>query len=83
LPCVYFSDWLLFTRDDMPDDFVHLMTKMLVEQRAKLFEFHFRNIPLEACNLVCPIDPKQLWRNVGEIPLHRGAEQYYKEQGYL
>jgi hypothetical protein len=83
LPCVDFADWLLFTRDDMPDDFIYLMTKIFVEKRERLFEFHFRNIPVEACNLTCPIDPGQLWRNVGEIPLHRGAERYYKEQGYL
>jgi TRAP transporter TAXI family solute receptor len=83
LPCVDFSDWLLFTREDMSDDFIYLMTKIFVEKRERLFEFHFRNIPVEACNLTCPIDPKQVWKNVGEIPLHRGAERYYKEYGYV
>jgi uncharacterized protein len=83
VPCVDFSDWLLFTRDDMPDDFIYLMTKMFVEERERLFEFHFRNIPVERCNLTCPIDPKQVWKNIGEIPLHRGAEQYYREHGYM
>jgi hypothetical protein len=83
LPCVDFSDWLLFTREDMPDDFIYLMTKIFVEKRERLFEFHFRNIPIEACNLTCPIDPKQLWKNVGGIPIHRGAERYYKEHGYM
>ena len=37
----------------------------------------------EACNLTCPIDPKQVWKNVGEIPLHRGAERYYREHGLM
>jgi TRAP-type uncharacterized transport system substrate-binding protein len=83
LPCVDFSDWLLFTREDMPDDFIYLMTEIFVEKRERLFEFHFRNIPPEACNLTCPIDPKQLWKNVGGIPLHRGAERYYKEYRYM
>lgn len=83
VPCVDFSDWLLFTREDMPDDFIYLMTKIFVEKRERLFEFHFRNIPIEACNLTCPIDPKQVWKNVGEIPIHRGAERYYKEHGYM
>jgi TRAP transporter TAXI family solute receptor len=83
VPCVDFSDWLLFTREDMPDDFIYLMTKIFVEKRERLFEFHFRNIPTEACNLTCPIDPKQVWKNVGEIPIHRGAERYYKEHGLM
>ncbi|MBN1626717.1 MAG: hypothetical protein JW944_09355 [Deltaproteobacteria bacterium] len=83
IPCVDFSDWLLFTREDMPDDFIYLMTKMFIERRERLFEFHFRNIPEEACNLVCPIDPKQVWKNVGGVPLHKGAERYYKETGYM
>ena len=83
VPCVDFSDWLLFTREDMPDEFIYLLTKLFVEKRERLFEFHFRNIPIEACNLTCPIDPKQVWKNVGRIPIHRGAEQYYREQRYL
>jgi len=83
VPCVDFSDWLLFTREDMPDEFIYLLTKLFVEKRERLFEFHFRNIPIEACNLTCPIDPKQVWKNVGEIPIHKGAERYYKEHGYM
>ncbi len=83
VPCVDFSDWLLFTREDMPDDFIYLMTKMIVEERERLFEFHFRNIPVEKCNMTCPIDPKQLSKNLGGVPLHRGAERYYREHGYM
>jgi TRAP transporter TAXI family solute receptor len=83
VPCVDFSDWLLFTREDMPEEFIYLLTRIFVEDRQKLFEFHFRNIPVEACNLTCPIDPAQLCKNVGGIPLHKGAERYYRENGYL
>ncbi len=83
VPCVDFSDWLLFTREEMPEEFIYLMTKLFVEKRERLFEFHFRNIPVEACNLVCPIDPAQLSKNVGGIPLHPGAERYYRENGLL
>jgi TRAP transporter TAXI family solute receptor len=82
-PCVDFADWLLFTRDDVSEDLIYRMTKIIVEDRKKVFEFHFRNIPEEACNLTCPIDPLELWRNIGGIPLHKGAERYYREHGYL
>lgn len=83
VPCVDFSDWLLFTHEEMPEEFIYLMTKIFIEKRERLFEFHFRNIPNEACNLMCPIDPKKVMKNIGGIPLHKGAEQYYKEQGYI
>jgi uncharacterized protein len=83
IPCIDFSDWLLFTREDMEEDLVYLMTKMIVEKKEMLFEFHFRGIPTEISNLTCPIDPARLWRNVGGIPLHRGAERYYRERGYM
>lgn len=81
--CVDFSDWLLFTREDMPEDFIYLMTKVLVEKKEHLFEFHFRNIPVEKSNLTCPIDPKGVPKNIGGIPLHKGAERYYREAGHL
>jgi len=83
VPCVDFSDWLLFTREDIPEEFVYLMTKLLIEKKEFLFEFHFRGIPVEACNLTCPIDPAKVCKNVSEIPLHRGAQRYFKEHGYM
>ena len=83
VPCVDFSDWLLFTHEEIPEDFIYLMTKLFVEKRERLFEFHFRDIPAEACNLAYPIDPHKVWKNVGGIPLHGGAEKYYREFGYM
>ncbi|OGO22556.1 MAG: hypothetical protein A2144_02405 [Chloroflexi bacterium RBG_16_50_9] len=83
IPCVDFSDWLLFVRDDMPDDLAYLITKICIEKKREIFEFYFRGIPEGESNLVCPVDPKQVWRNIGEIPLHPAAERYYKEHGYM
>jgi uncharacterized protein len=83
VPCVDFSDWLLFTREDMDEDFVYLLTKIFIERREFLFEYHFRGIPVEICNLTCPIDTTKILSNLGGVPLHKGAERYYKEHGYL
>jgi TRAP-type uncharacterized transport system substrate-binding protein len=33
--------------------------------------------------VTCPVDPAQMNKNIGNIPLHKGAERYYKEQGLL
>jgi uncharacterized protein len=39
-------------------------------------------LPVEKSDLVYPIDPRALCRNTG-VPLHPGAERYYREHGYL
>lgn len=82
IPCIDFSDWLLFVRDDMPDDLAYQITRIVVEMRKQIFEFAFRNLPEAECNLALPIDPKEIWKNVGGIPLHPAAGRYYREQGY-
>jgi TRAP transporter TAXI family solute receptor len=71
-PCVDFSDWLLFVREDMPFEVAYAITKMFVEDKYELFE---GNRP---GGLTIPIDTRQVWKNVG-IPLHRAAEKYYNE----
>ena len=82
VPCIDFSDWLMFVRNDMPDDLAYRITRIFIERRED-FEVSFRRLPPEKSDLVYPIDPKQVWRNVGEIPLHPGAERYYKEHGHM
>lgn len=82
IPCIDFSDWLLFVRDDMPDEIAYRITRIVVEKRKQIFEFYFRGLPPEESNVVCPIDAGNIWRNIGEIPLHPASERYYKENGY-
>jgi len=81
-PCIDFSGWMIFVRSDMDDDIAYRMTRIFVEKK-EAFEYYFRGLPPEKSELVCPIDPYQVWRNVGEIPLHPAAERYYKENGYM
>jgi hypothetical protein len=75
------SEWLLFTRADVTDDLVYLITKIVVEY-SHLFELAFKGHPIEQSDLVYPMKPEELWRNVG-IPLHQGAERYFKEHGHM
>ncbi len=83
IPCVDFADWLLFTREDIPQSFIYLLTKTLIEKRQRLIDFHFRGIPNEFNVVTCPVEPAKMPENVGGIPLHKGAERYYREQGFL
>jgi hypothetical protein len=80
-PTLDWSGWLLFTRNDVDDDLVYLITKIVVEYKH-LFEMSFKGLPLEKSDLVYPIDPAEIWKNVG-VPLHPAAERYYREHGYM
>lgn len=88
VPCIDFSDWVLFVRNDMPDDLAYLITKIFDEGREQ-FEALFIHSPLEnegstpGSNLVYPIDMKEVWKNVGDVPLHPAAKRYYEEHGYM
>jgi len=75
------SEWLLFTRDDVSDELVYLITKIVVEYKH-LFELGFKGQPVEQSDLVYPINPKEIWKNVG-IPLHPAAERYFRENGHM
>ena len=84
VPCIDFSGWIMFVRSDMPDNIAYRITRIFVEKRG-LFEAPFRGLgqPPEKSALAYPIDPNQLWQNVGGVPLHPAAERYYKEHGYM
>jgi TRAP-type uncharacterized transport system substrate-binding protein len=76
LTAVSFSGWPLFTRADLPDDLAYGMAKALDAARplvqwdsAKPVELRDLCVSSDAC----PLD----------VPLHPGAERYYREQGAL
>jgi TRAP-type uncharacterized transport system substrate-binding protein len=69
---VYRPWQLIFGRDDMPDEFAYLLARAYDQQRGLFRETH---IPYS-------YDPEQVARDNG-IPLHPGADRYYRERGYL
>lgn len=81
VPCLDWSNWAILCRDDMPDDVAWRVTSVLVEERAE-FEARFRHMPVHQSPLTYPIDPRRMPHGV-DLPLHPGAERYYREHGYL
>jgi uncharacterized protein len=81
IPCLDFSHWAVFVRDDMDEEVAHRITTVLVEHRGEM-EARFRQIPVERSPLTYPIDPYNMCQGLG-APLHSGAERYYREHGYL
>ncbi|MDX3895445.1 TAXI family TRAP transporter solute-binding subunit [Pusillimonas sp.] len=75
-----FSDFLIVVRDDLPEDIAHLLTWCLVERRSVL-EQQFSHVPSKWSPVNYPFDPRKMAQT--SLPLHRGAERYYREAGYI
>jgi len=57
----------------MPDDFAYVTAKALDENRWKL---KFLNRPYF-------YDSSTVWKGIGGVPLHPGAERFYRERAYV
>jgi uncharacterized protein len=63
----------VYGRQDMPDEFAYATARALDENRSKL---KFLNRPYF-------YDSGTVWKGIGGVPLHPGAERYYRERSYL
>ncbi len=75
-----FSDFLLIAREDLPEDVAHALAWCLIERWEGL-EVQYRHIPSRSSPVTYPIDPRAACRT--PIPLHRGAEAYFRAAGHL
>ncbi|VUC27466.1 unnamed protein product [Clonostachys rosea] len=80
LPCLDFSDFIVLVRDDLAEDVAHLLTWCLVETRAGL-EGQYHHLRPEKSPLTYPLEPKKMAQS--SIPLHTGAQRYYREAGLI
>ena len=71
-----FSGWPLYTRASLSDEIGYRICKSLDANRAKI-PFDSRD-PVELTDLCTDSDAAPL-----DVPLHPGAERYYREQGAL
>ena len=69
-----FSDFVVLTRADLPDDVAHAIAWVLGETRGVL-ERQYRHIPPDRSPVTYPLDPPTMGRT--PIPLHPGAAAYY------
>ena len=66
------SGHAVFARDDMPEQAAYDAAKAIAEHRSAL-KWYIRPYSY---------DTQTVWKNL-DVPLHKGAERYYREQGYL
>jgi uncharacterized protein len=62
----------VFARDDTPEQAAYDLAKAIDEHHSAL-KWFIR---------IYTYDPKTVWQNFG-VPLHPGAERYYREAGYI
>ncbi|WKT42180.1 TRAP transporter solute receptor, TAXI family [Fusarium oxysporum f. sp. vasinfectum] len=80
IPALSFRDFLLFCREDLPDDIAYLLTWCLVETKG-MIESQYYHIDPNKTPLGYPFDPVKMAKT--SIPLHPAAERYYREHGYV
>jgi TRAP-type uncharacterized transport system substrate-binding protein len=78
VPTVDFSGWYLFCRQDMDEELGYLTIKAIDEQKAAINAWFAE----AGSGLTSPVDMRELVHGL-PLPLHRGAEAYYREKGYL
>lgn len=76
LTTLEFSDFLLFCRDDLPEDVAYLVAWLLVETRDVL-ERQYHHIPPEKSGVTYPLEPDKIADTA--LPLHPGAARFYDE----
>lgn len=66
----------IFVSKDMPDEIAYGLVKGISENKDQF---------VKQFSSLTPYDPKTAWKpeTVGGVPLHPGAEKYYKEVGYM
>ncbi|MTD53315.1 TAXI family TRAP transporter solute-binding subunit [Amycolatopsis pithecellobii] len=73
-----FSDFIVLTREDLPEDVAYAIAWVLGETREVL-ESQYRHLPSERSPVTYPLDPVAIGRT--PVPLHPGAARYYEALG--
>ncbi|WP_019630008.1 TAXI family TRAP transporter solute-binding subunit [Actinomadura atramentaria] len=71
-----FSDFLVLTRSDLPEDVAYAVAWVLGETR-EVIERQYRHIPPERSPVTYPLDPVAIGRT--PVPLHPGAAAYFDQ----
>lgn len=77
---VDYSDWLVLTNANVADEIAYTAAKVAVEDRVRGYERLYVGQPDRQRSADIPVDPELMWKNIG-VPLHPGAERYYREAG--
>ena len=82
IPTVDSSGFVVLVNENMDEDLAYLLAKCAVEYKAEI-EAEFNILPVERSSLTYPLMPGDMAKDTGGIPLHKGAERYFREKNYL
>jgi TRAP-type uncharacterized transport system substrate-binding protein len=77
VPGIDFSGWILFCREDLDPDLAYHTIRSIDEEKERIDNYFG-----PGSGMTSLVDMRELAQNV-TIPLHPGAEAYYREKGYL
>jgi TRAP-type uncharacterized transport system substrate-binding protein len=77
LPTIDFAGWILYCHQHLPDDLVFMTLRGLDDQRKQI-----ESLFQPGQGLTGTLDLRNMWQDV-DLPLHPGAERYYKSKGYM
>ena len=80
LEAIDWSDWISIVRPDFPEDAAYVLAWVACNTQ-EVIERQYRHLAPEISPLTYPILPQNVARTA--IPLHPGAERYYREAGLL
>lgn len=80
LEALDWSDWLSMVRPDFPDDVAYVIAWAACNT-TEIIERQYRHLPPQHSPLTYPLDPRKIATTA--IPLHPGAERYYREAGLI
>ncbi|KAH8749251.1 hypothetical protein F5883DRAFT_508896 [Diaporthe sp. PMI_573] len=80
LPTLAFNDFVLITRDDLPDEVAYLLTWIL-DKTKWVINSQYQHIPQHKSPLGYPFEPAKMV--LTPLPLHPAAARYWREQGLL
>ena len=76
-----YGGWLLACREDMPEELAYVLAQVSTDQRDAIAA-PYKDNPKHLQSFEIPITPQHLCTKC-VIPLHKGAEKYYREIGAL
>jgi TRAP-type uncharacterized transport system substrate-binding protein len=76
VPTIDFSGWPMVVRADMPDDIAYALCEAIEKRKDLMPTDNFK--PLDIAQL-CANDEEAPY----DVPLHPGAQRFYRERGYL
>jgi uncharacterized protein len=77
VPGIDFSGWLFFCRQDMDEELAYYAIQAIDEQQRQINEW----FDAPTSGMTEHVDMRKLARDL-PLPLHPGAEAYYREKGY-